>query len=67
MASFLTKGTKAQREELETRKLSTDHMELNGWGRARLLKLEGGDQDKDTVTVMGRDGIVGTVGNSSRR
>lgn len=66
MASFLTKGTKAQREELETRKLSADHMELNGWGRARLLKLEG-DQDKDTVTVTGRDGIVGTVGNSSRR
>lgn len=66
MASFLTKGTKAQREELEIRKLSADHMEVNGWGRARLLKLEA-DQDMETITVMVKDGIVGTVGNSSRR
>ena len=66
MTSLPSKVSKAQREELEIRRLSPDYMAVNDWGRMRLFNLEA-DQDMEAMIVMGKHGMVATVGSSSRR
>lgn len=39
---------------------------MNDWGGTRLLKLEA-DQGMEVIIVLGKYGLIATVGSSSRR